>query len=175
VSVLRVEIRRLFENNRVTSKVTNRSENNLINVIYDKAIAKQENFSTTKHTTSIDENETDCSESSSIAYSQDKFHENVFFSSLSSSLDDVSSRIMIDEIETDSSRENSSSSNVSSSFIEVAKDIEQKLQEIAESIKKTGRIVAFVDVEISTNYDISVSMILNSRSSLINSNSELSI
>jgi len=82
---------------------------------------------------------------------------------------------MIDEIETDSSRENSSSSNVSSSFIEVAKDIEQKLQEIAESIKKTGRIVAFVDVEISTNYDISVSMILNSRSSLINSNSELSI
>lgn len=82
---------------------------------------------------------------------------------------------MIDEIETDSFRENSSSSNVSPSLIKVAKDIEQKLQEIVESIKKTGRIIAFVDVKISTNYDISVSMILNSRLFLINSNSELSI
>lgn len=129
----------------------------------------------TKHTTFIDKNETDCSESSSIAYLQDEFHKNVFFSSLLPSLNDVLSWIMIDEIETDSSRENSSSSNVSSSLIEVAKDIEQKLQEIVKSIKKTDRIVAFIDVKISTNYDISVSMILNSRSFLINSNSELSI
>ncbi len=124
MSILRVEIRRLFENDQVTSKVTNRSKNNLTNVIYDKAIAKQENFSTTKHMTFIDENETDCSESSSITYSQDEFHENVFFNSLSLSLDDVSFRIMIDKIKTDSSRENSSSSNVSLSLIEVAKDIE---------------------------------------------------
>ncbi len=153
----------------------NRSKNNLINVIYDKAIAKQKNFLTTKHTTSIDENETDYSESSSITYSQNEFHENVFFSSLLSSLDDVSSWIMIDEIEIDSSHENSSSSNVLPSLIKVAKDIEQKLQEIVESIKKTGRIIAFVDVKISTNYDISISMILNSRSFLINSNSELLI
>lgn len=153
----------------------NRSKNNLINVIYDKAIAKQKNFLTTKHTTSIDENETDCSESSSITYSQDEFHENVFFSSLLQSLDDVSSWIMINEIEIDSSHENSSSSNVLPSLIEVAKDIEQKLQEIVKSIKKTGRIIAFIDVKISTNYDISVSIILNSRSFLINSNLELSI
>ena len=65
--------------------------------------------------------------------------------------------------------------NMSLTFINIIKDIEVKLQKIADHIYKTDRIIVFVNAEISTKCDISVSTNLHSMSSLNNNILELLI
>ena len=45
-------------------------------------------------------------------------------------------------------------------FTDITKSIEQELQEVAGNINKAGRVIVFLDTEVSTNCSISVSIYL---------------
>ena len=53
-------------------------------------------------------------------------------------------------------------------FTDITKNIEQELQKIADNINKADRVIVFVDIRVSTNCSISISIHLYLSSSLSN-------